>query len=43
MTSDGFDRNFFQNYLEDISNKEYAEIYSSVKISDTVKNLKSPD
>lgn len=40
LTSNGFDRNFFQNYIEGISNREYAEIYSSVKISDTILNLK---
>ncbi len=43
LTKNGYERNFFQNYIEDISNKEYAEIYSNVKISDRVRNLNSPD
>ena len=39
LTKNGFDRNFFQNYIDGMSNKEYAEIYSQVKISDTIMNL----
>lgn len=40
LTANGFDRNFFQNYIEGISNREYAEIYSHIVISDTIRNLK---
>lgn len=40
LTKNGFERNFFQNYIDDISAKEYAEIYTRVKISDTIINMK---
>lgn len=40
LTKNGFDKEFFQNYVEDLSNKEYAEIYSRLKISDRIINLK---
>lgn len=42
LVKNGFEKNFFQNYIDDISNKEYAEIYSKVKISDIILNL-TPD
>ena len=40
LTKNGFDKEFFQNYVEDLSNKEYAEIYSRLKISERIINLK---
>lgn len=40
LRKNGFKKEFFQNYIEDISNKEYAEIYMNVKISDRIINLK---
>ncbi len=39
LTKNGFNKEFFQNYIDDISNKEYAEVYSTVKVSDTILNL----
>lgn len=40
LTANGFEKKFFQNYIEEITNRQYAEIYSSLPISDTIKNLK---
>ncbi len=39
LKRNGCNKNFFQNYIDNISNKEYAEIYSKVKISDKIINL----
>jgi len=41
LIKNGINKNYIQNYVDDITNKEYAEIYSNVKISDTIINLKS--
>ena len=41
LIKNGFKKAFMQNYIDDCSNKEYAEIYSRVKISDTICNLKA--
>ncbi len=43
LQKNGIEKEFLQNYIDDISNKEYAEIYSNVKISDTIKNLTVSD
>ena len=39
LKRNGCQKNFFQNYIDKISNKEYAEIYSKVKISDKIISL----
>ena len=39
LKRNGCQKNFFQNYIDKISNKEYAEIYSKVKISDKINSL----
>ena len=41
LIKNGFKKAFMQNYIDDCTNKEYAEIYSRVKISDTILNLKA--
>ena len=41
LIKNGFKKAFMQNYIDDCSNKEYAEIYSRVKISGTILNLKA--
>ena len=40
LIKNGFDKNFLQNYVDTVNAKEYAEIYTKVKISDVIKNLK---
>ena len=35
----GFTKNFSQNYLEDVSPREYALIYTDIKISEKIQNL----
>jgi len=35
----GISKKYTQNYIEEISNKEYADIYSKLKISAKIKNL----
>lgn len=42
LLKNGIKKEYMQNYLEDVSNREYAELYSKVKISDKIINLKSP-
>lgn len=37
----GVKKEFMQNYIDDLSNKEYAEIYSKVKISDKILNYEN--
>lgn len=39
LNKNGFDKDFPQNYIDDISNKEYADIYSKVQISEKILNL----
>ena len=39
LSSAGVRRNFFQNYIEDIPAKEYAEIYSRLKVSQKLTDL----
>ena len=39
LSSAGIRRNFFQNYIEDIPAKEYAEIYSRLKVSQKLTDL----
>ena len=41
LIKNGFKKSFMQNYIDDCTNKEYAEIYSRVKVSDTIMNLKA--
>ena len=41
LIKNGFKKAYMQNYIDDCTNKEYAEIYSRVKISDTILNLKA--
>lgn len=40
LTKNGFSKEFVQNYVDTISPKEYAEIYTNVKISPTIYELK---
>lgn len=35
----GVDHEFFQNYIDEMSNKEYADIYMKLKISDAITNF----
>lgn len=39
LIKNGIKKKFQLNFVEGVSNKEYAEIYTKVKISDTVKKL----
>ncbi len=39
LSKNGFNKNYFQNYVDDISAKEYAEIYTKVSISDKILTL----
>ena len=39
ITKNGCKKEFIQNYIDDLSGKEYAEIYTKVKISETIINL----
>lgn len=36
LKKNGINKNFMQNYLEDLSSKEYAAIYSATQISDNI-------
>ncbi|MCR5309869.1 MAG: hypothetical protein K6E32_00460 [Lachnospiraceae bacterium] len=39
LIKNGFSKNFMQNYLEDVSPREYAMIYTDVKISEKIEKL----
>ncbi|MCR5279254.1 MAG: hypothetical protein K6E19_07405 [Lachnospiraceae bacterium] len=39
LTKNGFKKDFMQNYVEGISAKEYADIYTNVRISDKICHL----
>lgn len=40
LISNGFEKNFFQNYIDTVSNKEYADIYSRISVSERIACLK---
>jgi len=40
LIKNGFDKAFPQNYLDDVSPKEYASIYTDLKISDRILSLR---
>lgn len=40
LTANGFVRDFMQNYIDGISPKAYAELYSSIRIPDSIRSLK---
>ena len=40
LIKNGINRNFIQNYVEEVSASQYAEIYLKVKISDKIYSLK---
>ena len=40
LKKNGFTKKFFENYVDDISPREYAEIYSKLSVSETIRNLK---
>ena len=41
LTKNGIKRNFIQNYVEEVSASQYADIYLKVKISDKIYNINS--
>jgi hypothetical protein len=40
LIKNGIRKNFIQNYVEDISASQYADIYTKVKISDKIYTLR---
>lgn len=40
LRAQGIERNFSENYLENVSGKMYAEIYSSIQLPDTILHFK---
>lgn len=40
LIKNGINKNFSMNYLDNVSNKEYAEIYSKIKISPKIYDIK---
>ena len=40
LKKNGINKNFIQNYVEEVSASQYAEIYLKVKISDKIYSLK---
>lgn len=40
LNANGFEKDFLLNYIDEISNKEYAEIYSKVSISEKITALR---
>lgn len=40
LRKNGINRNYIQNYIDELSNKEYAEIYSKIPISERINELK---
>lgn len=41
LKKSGFKKNFIPNYIENLSPKEYAELYSNINISNKIKNYGS--
>lgn len=41
LIKNGFKRNFIQNYVEEVTASQYADIYLKVKISDKIYSLKA--